>query len=158
MTFLADIVILFAGMAFSWWFNQHFTFWGLSVNCVFAFVFAVSLIAGPVKSVIFAFILGLYADLLGAGHFGAYGLIYTLAAYLLNIVKVRFDFSGPFQQATAAFVLAYICPFLFWIIHFLFFNSSFRPLNFFIEPFLDAVAAPLAFAVLKRYKEISGGL
>lgn len=150
------LAYLFTG-TFYWWWTQHLSFYGLSPNFIFAAALSAAILAGPVRGMAWGFFLGLYADMLGAGPFGAYALTYTLMAYVVHQVKRQFDMDSFFSQVVAAVSLSLVC-----LLFYMGLSLAFARLNptglknFLAEPFLNALAVPVVFQVFYRAKRRFG--
>lgn len=154
MRHIGDILLFLVTGFVYWWWTWHLSVFGVAPNFIFLAALSAAVMARPVKAAAWCFFLGLYLDMLGAGFFGAYALIYTLMAYCVYVMKRHFDMSAPFSQFVAAPVMSAGCMLLYQALLFAMAKTS--PLNlknFLVEPFLNALAAPAVFycfAGLKR--------
>ena len=154
MSLIGDILLyLLTGLVY-WWWTANFTVFGMAPNIIFTAALSAAILARPAKALAYCFFFGIYLDLLGSNLFGAYALTYTLMAYGIYVMKRHLDLVSPFSQVIAALVIT--------IVSMLFYQglsltlAKINPLQlkaFLVEPFLNALLAPLVFyffAQLKR--------
>lgn len=154
MSLIGDILLyLLTGLVY-WWWTANLSVFGMAPNIIFTAALAAAIIARPAKALAYCFFFGIYLDLLGSNLFGAYALTYTLMAYGVYIMKRHLDLVSPFSQVIAALTLT--------VVSMLFYQglsltlARINPLQlkaFLVEPFLNALVAPLVFyffAQLKR--------
>ena len=154
MSLIGDILLyLLTGLVY-WWWTANFTVFGMAPNIIFTAALSAAILARPAKALAYCFFFGIYLDLLGSNLFGAYALTYTLMAYVIYVMKRHLDLVSPFSQVIAALAIT--------IVSMLFYQglsltlAKINPLQlkaFLVEPFLNALLAPLVFyffAQLKR--------
>lgn len=159
MSLLLEPLLYLASGAFYWWWTQNLTVFGLAPNLLFAAALSAAILAGPVKGMAWGFLLGLYADMLGAGVFGGWALVYSVMGYVVYVMKRHFDMASPFSQLVAAVSLSWACLLLYQGLSLVF--SSINPTGlkiFLVEPFLNALAVPVVFQVFYWLKRRFGVL
>lgn len=153
MSIVLEVILYAATGSFYWWWTQNLSFFGLAPDLLFAAALCAAIIAGPVKAVAWGFFLGLYADMLGSNMFGGYALTYSLMAYGVHALKRHFDMASPFSQVVAALSLSWVSMLFYQGLSLAF--SRINPIglkNFLVEPFLNALAAPVVFQVFYSMK------
>lgn len=153
MAIIGDIMLYLLTGLLHWWWTANLSFFGLAPNIIFVAALSTAIIARPGKAIAYCFFFGLYLDLLGSNLFGAYALTYTLMAYGIYMMKRHLDLISPFSQIIAALS--------FTVVTMLFYQglllalTKINPLQlkaFLVEPFLNAVLAPITFYVLVQLK------
>jgi len=154
MSVIGDILLYLLTGIIYWWWSANLSVFGLAPNLIFIAALSAAIIARPVKALAYGFFFGIALDLLGSNLFGGYALTYTLMAYGVYIMKRHLDLVSPFSQVIAALTLT--------VLSMLFYQglsltlARINPLQlkaFLIEPFLNAILAPIVFyffAQLKR--------
>lgn len=154
MSILGDFLLYFLTGLVHWWWTANLSVFGTAPNIIFTAALSVAILARPARALAWCFFFGIYLDLLGSNLFGAYALTYTLMAYGIYVMKRHLDLVSPFSQVIAALALT--------VVTMLFYQglsltlAKINPLQlkaFLVEPFLNALMAPLVFyffAQLKR--------
>lgn len=153
MSLIGDALIFFAAGLLHWWWTANLSVFGVAPNLIFAAALAAAIIARPVKAIAFCFFLGVYLDLLGSNLFGAYALVYTIMAYGVYLVKRNIDLISPFSQIVAALIITVAVMVFYQVISLTL--AKLNPLQlraFLVEPFLNALIAPVVFSVLSQLK------
>ena len=153
MSFIGDLLLyLLAGLV-HWWWTSNLSVFGVAPNIVFAAALSAAIIARPAKALAYCFFFGIYLDMLGSNLFGAYALTYTLMAYGIYIMKRHLDLVSPFSQVIAAFTLTMISTLFYQGLSLTL--AKINPLQlkaFLIEPFLNALLAPVVFYFFAQFK------
>lgn len=153
MGIIGDLLLYLLTGLVHWWWTSNLAFFGVAPNIVFVAALAAAIIARPAKAIAYCFFSGIYLDLLGSNLFGAYALTYTLMAYGIYLMKRHLDLVAPFSQIIAALSLT-LATMLFHQALCLAL-AEINPLqlkNFLVEPFLNAVLAPIAFHLFVQFK------
>ena len=153
MGLIGDALLFLLTGLLHWWWTANMSVFGMSPNLIFTAALASAIIARPLKAITICFFLGIYLDLLCSNLFGAYALIYTVMAYGVYMVKRHIDLISSFSQIVAALILT--------VATMVFYQSlslalaKISPLQlkaFLVEPFLNALIAPIAFYVFSQLK------
>ena len=137
-----------------WWWTTNLSVFGTAPNMIFAAALSSAIISRPVKAIAFCFFFGIFLDLLGANLFGAYALIYTLMAYGVYLLKRHIDLAGSFPQVAAAMILTVVTMLLYQALSLSL--AKVGPLQlkaFLVEPFLNALIAPIVFSFFSQLKK-----
>jgi len=154
MAIIGDIVLFLLTGLIHWWWTANLSVFGVAPNIIFTAALSAAIIARPAKAIAWCFFLGVYLDLLGSNLFGAYALTYTVMAYVIYMMKRHLDLIGPFSQIIAALTLT--------LVTMLFYQglslalSKINPLQlkaFLVEPFFNAVLAPIVFYFFVQLKK-----
>ena len=146
MSVIGDILLCVLTGIISWWWTANLSVFGVAPNIVFLAALSVAIISRPPKAIAYCFFLGVYLDLLGSNLFGAYALTYTLMAYGVYIVKRNLDLVSPFSQVIAALSLTPVIMLFYLALSLTL--ADINPLQlktFLVEPFLNALLAPVVF-------------
>jgi rod shape-determining protein MreD len=136
-----------------WWWTANLTVFGLAPNIIFVAALSAAIIARPAKALAYCFLFGIYLDLLGSSLFGAYALIYTLMAYGVYFMKRHLDLISSFSQVIAALALTVVSMLFYQVLSLTF--ARINPLHlkaFLVEPFLNAILAPIVFYFFSQLK------
>ncbi|MFA6433467.1 MAG: rod shape-determining protein MreD [Elusimicrobiales bacterium] len=153
MSVIGDILLYFFTGVLYWWWTANLSVFGLAPDLIFTAALAAAIIARPVKALIYCFSFGICLDMLGSNLFGGYALTYTLMAYGIYIMKRHLDLVSPFSQVVAALTLT--------VVSMLFYQglsltlAKINPLQlkaFLVEPFLNALLAPVVFYFFTQLK------
>lgn len=138
-----------------WFWGEHFTVYGLMPDFLFAAAICFAAVNGRYKGIVWAFMIGLYTDVIGFGPIGAYALVYTLSAYAVQIITHRFDMHDVLSQAVVVAALSWTAYIVYWIICLIFTkNAFFSAKVFFFVPIFNAVFAPLIFVCISAVNRI----
>ena len=153
MSLIGDILLyLVTGLVY-WWWTANLSVFGVAPNIVFTAALSAAIIARPVKALAYCFFFGIYLDLLGSNLFGAYALTYTLMAYGIYVMKRHIDLVSPFSQVIAALALTAVSMLFYQAVSLTF--AQINPLQlkvFLVEPFLNALLAPVMFYFFTQLK------
>ena len=153
MSVIGDILLYVLTGLVHWWWTANLAVFGVSPNIIFVAAMSAAIIARPAKALAYCFCFGIYLDLLGSNIFGAYALTYTLMAYGIYIMKRHLDLVSPFSLVIAALSLT--------VVSMLFYQAlsltlaKINPLQlreFLVEPFLNAILAPVMFYFFSQLK------
>jgi len=154
MGIIGDLLLYLLTGLIHWWWTANLSFFGVAPNIIFIAALSAAIIARPAKAIAYCFFFGIYLDLLGSNLFGAYALTYTLMAYGIYMMKRHLDLVGPFSQIIAALSLT--------LVTMLFYQAlcltlaKINPLQlkaFLVEPFLNAILAPIVFYIFVQLKK-----
>ncbi|MBP5286852.1 MAG: rod shape-determining protein MreD [Elusimicrobiales bacterium] len=135
------------------WQGKYLSIYGVSPDWLFVTVVASAAFSSRVRGSTWAFVIGLYADILGGGAVGANALIYTLSAWIVQIVAQRFDFFDRLTQVVVLFLFSWPVYLAGWLLAALFSHDAwFSVKQFCAVPFLNAIAAPFVFFVMLEIK------
>ena len=154
MGMIADLSLYLLTGIVHWWWTANLSFFGLAPNIIFIAALSAAIIARPAKGIAYCFFFGIYLDLLGANLFGAYALTYTLMAYGIYMMKRHLDLVGPFSQLIAALSLTPVTMLFYQALSLAL--ARINPLQlkaFLVEPFLNALLAPIAFYIFVQLKK-----
>ncbi|HBB67772.1 MAG: rod shape-determining protein MreD [Elusimicrobia bacterium GWA2_56_46] len=157
MIIMGDILLYALTGIVYWWWTANLSVFGVAPNLIFIAALSAAIIARPAKALAYCFFFGLYLDFLGASLFGAYALIYTLMAYGIYMMKRHLDLVGSFSQVVAALILTPVIMFFYQGLSLTL--GRINPLQLkglLIEPFLNALLAPLMFHFFAQLKKRSG--
>ena len=153
MRLMGDILIYLLTGVIYWWWTTNLSIFGVAPNIIFVAALAAAIIARPAKALVYGFFFGIYLDMLGSNLFGAYALTYTLMAYGIYIMKRHLDLVSPFSQVIAAFTLTMISMLCYQGLSLAL--AKINPLQlkaFLVEPFLNALLAPIVFYFVAQLK------
>lgn len=153
MGLIGDALLYLLTGLLHWWWTTNLSVFGVAPNLIFTAALISAIIARPVKAITICFFLGIYLDLLGSNLFGAYALIYTLMAYGIYLVKRHIDLISAFSQIVAALILTVATMVFYQVLSLAL--AEINPLQlkaFLIEPFLNALIAPLVFYCFSQLK------
>ena len=154
MGMIADLLLYLLTGLIHWWWTANLSFFGVAPNIIFVSALSAAIIARPAKAIAYCFFFGIYLDLLGSNLFGAYALTYTLMAYGIYMMKRHLDLVGPFSQVIAALSLTPVIMLFYQALSLTL--ARINPLElkaFLIEPFLNAILAPIAFYIFVQFKK-----
>lgn len=153
MGIIGDLLLYLLTGLVHWWWTANLSFFGVAPNLIFLAAMSAAIIARPAKAIAYCFCFGLYLDLLGSNLFGAYALTYTLMAYCIYMMKRHLDLAGPFSQIIAALSLTLVTMLFYQTLSLTL--ARINPLQlkaFLVEPFLNAVLAPIVFYLFVQLK------
>ncbi len=153
MSLIGDILLYFLTGLVSWWWTSNLSVFGVAPNIIFTAALSAAIIARPAKALCYCFFFGIYLDMLGSNLFGAYALTYTLMAYGIYIAKRHLDLVSPFSQIIAALVLTAGSMLFYQGLSLTL--AKINPLQLktqLVEPFLNALLAPVVFYLFTQLK------
>jgi rod shape-determining protein MreD len=153
MPFIWDAVVYLLTGILHWWWTANLSFFGIAPNLIFTAALTYAIMARPLRAITMCFFFGIYLDLLGSNLFGAYALIYTVMAYGVHLVKRNIDLVAPFAQIVSAMILTVATMACYQTLSLAL--AKINPLQlkaFLVEPFLNALAAPVMFSVLAQFR------
>ena len=153
MAIIGDILLYLLIGLIHWWWTTNLSIFGVAPNLIFAAALSAAILARPAKAIAYCFFFGAYLDLLGSNLFGAYALTYTLMAYGIYMAKRHIDLVGPFSQLIAALVLTVFTMLFYQAVSLTL--AKINPLQlkaFLVEPFFNAVIAPVVFYFFLQLK------
>jgi len=154
MGIIADLLLYVLTGLIHWWWTSNLSFFGVAPNIIFIAALSAAIIARPAKAIAYCFFFGIYLDLLGSNLFGAYALTYTLMAYGIYMMKRHLDLVGPFSQIIAALSLTLVTMLFYQALSLTL--AKINPLQlkaFLVEPFFNAILAPIAFYIFVQLKK-----
>ena len=154
MGMTGDLLLYLLTGLIHWWWTANLSFFGVAPNILFVAALSAAIIARPAKAIAYCFFFGIYLDLLGSNLFGAYALTYTLMAYGVSMMKRHLDLVGPFSQVIAALALTLVTMLFYQALSLTL--AKINPLQlkaFLVEPFLNAILAPIAFYIFVQFKK-----
>ncbi|MBI4385853.1 MAG: rod shape-determining protein MreD [Elusimicrobia bacterium] len=143
--------VFLSGIFLEWICSTHLALLGLAPQVLLILTVSVALLSGPAIGQSFAFGWGLYLDLMSPHLFGANALTLTLIGYWVGVVRRQMDASSPASQAMLAGLVSVLYFILLALIGLAFRGKFFWPgwRFFFLEPFLNALAAPFGFLFVR---------
>jgi rod shape-determining protein MreD len=153
MGMIGDLLLYLLIGLIHWWWTANLSFFGVAPNLIFLAAMSAAIITRPAKAIAYCFFFGIYLDLLGSNLFGAYALTYTLMAYCIYMMKRHLDLIGPFSQIIAALSLTLVTMLFYQALSLTL--SRINPLQlkaFLVEPFLNAILAPIVFYIFVQLK------
>ncbi len=153
MSLIGDMLLYLLTGLLHWWWTANLSVFGVAPNLIFTAALACAIIARPVKAVTICFFFGIYLDLLSSNLFGAYALTYTIMAYGVHLLKRHIDLVSAFSQIVSALVLTAATMVFYQAL--LLALAKINPLqlkSFLVEPFLNALIAPVVFYLFTQLK------
>jgi rod shape-determining protein MreD len=153
MKLIGNMLIYFVTGFIYWWWTANLSVFGVAPNIVFVAALCAAIISPPARAITFCFFFGIYLDLLGSNLFGAYALTYTLMAYGIHMMKRHIDLVGSFSQIIAALSLTFVTMLFYQGVSLSL--AKINPLqlkSFLVEPFLNAVLAPIVFYLFAQLR------
>ncbi len=153
MSLIGDALLYLLTGLLHWWWTANLSVFGVAPNLIFTAALASAIIARPAKAVTLCFFLGIYLDLLGSNLFGAYALSYTIMAYGIHLLKRHIDLITVFSQIVSAFILTMVTMVFYQALSLAL--AKINPLQlkaFLVEPFLNALIAPIVFYFFSHLK------
>lgn len=137
-----------------WWLGNAFSSYSVAPDLLFVSMLAFSAFSPMTRGTVWAFIVGLYADMYSGSPLGANAMAYTLLSWGVQIISQRFDLYDHLTQAVIAFVLSWPANIICWLLSVLFSgDSQFSTRYFCLMPVFNAIASPFVFAIVYGIKK-----
>lgn len=150
---IGDIIYYFLVCLLQWFFSENLFFQNFSPNIIFIGVFSACILSGPVKSMFFAFLLGLFMDIYSLSPFGMNALFYVIISYLIYHLKSKLDLNSFFTRIVLSFILNYIYLAFYIIFYFAYFKSTNIFLwRFLLQPVITVIFLEPFFYFAYKYK------
>jgi rod shape-determining protein MreD len=155
MRLLYYVVVFVGGLVAQWIWSTYWPVWELGPQLLLVLTVALAAREGPILSATFAFLWGLFGDVMRVHLFGSEALLLTCVAYGVGLVRRQLDLSSPLPQAMllGAISIAYYPALavigLLWEGHA--FWAGWK--QFLLTPAYNCAVSPLGFVFIERFTQ-----
>lgn len=141
---------------FQWWWGLHFSLFGISPDFLLLSIMAyASFDKSKNRCAIWAFLLGLYADVFGNGPIGLNSLVYTLFAWAVQNMSQRIDMFDRLTQVLTGLFMSFIAYLVSFGLLYVFASCEFVSVrHILLTPIFNAIAAPIVFTLALKLKNL----
>lgn len=101
-------LVLVAGLFVQWAWSTYGSVWDLAPQILLILAIALAAREGPIVSLTFAFVWGVFFDVLRVHLFGAQALLFTCVAYAVGLVRRQIDVSSLLPQAMLLAAISFL--------------------------------------------------
>jgi len=152
MRILNLALVFFAGLFVQWVWSTYWSVWELAPQILLVLAIALASREGPILSLSFAFLWGLFFDVLRVHLFGAQALLLTGIVYLVGLVRRQVDVSSFLPQTVLLATISFLYFPCLTLVGLMFEGHGFWAgwKQFLLTPFFNCLVAAPCFLFVER--------
>ena len=155
MRILYLALVFVAGLWVQWAWSTYASLWDVAPQILLILAVALAAREGPIVSLTFAFLWGVFYDVLRVHLFGAQALLFTGVAYAVGLVRRQVDVSSILPQAVLLAGISILYFPMLAIVGLIFEGHAYWAgwKEFLFTPFLNCIVAAPCFLFVERFTQ-----